>query len=337
MHRIGIVGMGDHGFRLAASAVEAERATLVAIAEVDGERRRTAGEAHDVPAADRYADAEAMIDGASLDGVVIATPPTFHHDQIVAALEAGLHVCCEKPLVGTTGAARDVAERVAAGSEVLLVGYQRHWNPGYVAARERWHGTGREPHFATGELVQDWSHHFDAGSNWRTDPEVAGRGHLFSVGTHVLESMLWATGLTPASVSAEMEFFDAERPIGERRIDAQASLSIRFASGATATMADCATASTHREHLHVWDEEGGVALHGAEWGAPRLSVIDADGTQRTPDLDYDAAPSTVEAFVEAIETGDPPATAEDALRVTALLEAAYESARTGERVDVELE
>lgn len=337
VYRIGVVGLGEHGSRHAADAMRTDGVGLAAIAEVDDGRRRAAGEEFDVAESARYADTGAMLADARLDAVVIASPPAFHCDQIVAALEAGLHVCCEKPLVVTAEAARDVAERVAAGSEVLLVGYQRHWNPGYVAARERWHRAGHEPRFATGELVQDWRHHFDSGSDWRTDPEVAGYGHLFSVGTHVLESMLWATGLGPASVSAEMAFFDDDRPVGERRIDQQASLSIRFQNGATATMADCATATAHREHLHVWDDDGGAALEARHWEPPRLSVVDADGTERTPDLDYEGVPSTIETFVASIETGDPPATAEDALRVTALLEAAYESAQTGERVDVELE
>lgn len=341
MYRIGVVGVGDHGTRLAADAATTNGVDVVALAEVDEERRHATGEAHGVPESARYGAAATMIDGASLDAVVIASPPAFHHEQIVAALDAGLHVCCEKPLVVTAAAARDVAERVDAGSEVLLVGYQRHWNPGYVAARERWHGSDLVPQFASGELVQDWTHHFASGTDWRTDPEVAGRGHLFGVGTHVLESMLWTTGLVPESVSAEMDFFDGGgaddgRRRGEPCIDTQSSLSIRFESGATATMADCATATAHREHLHVWDHDGGVVLEARNWESPRLTLVDVDGTERTPDLDHGAAPSTMEVFVEGIETGEPAATAADALRVTALLEAAYESARTGERVAVEV-
>jgi len=336
VYRIGIAGLGEHGSRHAADALAVDDAVLAAIAEVDDDRRRTAGEEFGVPPAERYADAAALIDEGSLDAVVVASPPAFHRDQILAALDAGLDVCCEKPLVVSTAEAREVADRVGRGPETLLVGYQRHWNPGYVAARDRWRDADREPHFATGELTQDWTHHFESRVNWRTDPEIAGYGHLFSVGTHVLEAMLWATGLSPTAVAAEMEFADDHRPVGERSIDAQASLTIRFENGATATMADCATATAHREHLHVWDEDGGAFLEARNWESPRLSVVDGGDTERTPDLDYDGAPSTVETFVDAIETGDPPATARDALRVTALLEAAYESARTGERVAVEL-
>ena len=76
---------------------------------------------------------------------------------------------------------------------------------------------------------------------------------------------------------------------------------------------------------------------GEDWGQRRLTVIDGDGTEREPDLAYDEAPSKFAAFAEAVQTGeDPPATAGDVLTVTALLDAAYESARTRERVTVDL-
>jgi predicted dehydrogenase len=67
-------------------------------------------------------------------------------------------------------------------------------------------------------------------------------------------------------------------------------------------------------------------------------VIDEEGDERQPDLGYDDAPTKFAAFADAVQTGeDPPATVGDVYVVTALLEAAYESARTGDRITVDLD
>ena len=332
MFRTAVIGVGGIGTSLACEVLSHPEATIEAVVDVNPENLERATEELDLEASTCYTDAMAMYAESSLDGVIIATPPALHYEQIRDAFERDLHVLCEKPLVVDLEQARDVAERVRTGSNTLLVGYQRHLNPGFVAARERWHGSDLEPRFITGTLTQDWTDHFERGTNWRTAPAVGGRGHLFSVGTHVVESVLWMTGLTPASVSAEMAFHD-----DGKRIDVQSSLTVRFENGTIASFADSAVVPATREHIHIWDEKGAVYLDGEEWSPRRLQLLDTDGTETIPELAYDETPTKVEALIEAVETGsEPPATAVDGLRVTALLEAAYESARTGERIDVTL-
>lgn len=333
MFRTGIIGMGGIGVHLGREVVEHPNTTIEAVVDVNEENLRRATDEFGVDESACYTDESEMYAEHDLDAVILATPPAFHYDQILEAFDRDLHVLCEKPVVVDLAEAREVAERTAAGPNVLMAGYQRHLNPGFVAARERWQESDREPTFITGELTQDWTHHFERGTNWRTDPEIGGGGHLFSVGTHVVESILWMTGLTPESVSAEMEFYD-----DERKIDMQSSLNVRFDNGAVASLADSAVTPATREHVHIWDDDGAVYLDGENWGRRRLTLLDEDGAETEPDLAYDEAPTKVAAFVDAIETGtEPPATATDALRVTALLEAAYESARTNERVAVDLE
>ena len=325
-----VIGLGGIGSNLAGEVRAHPETRLAAVVDVNPETLRRAGEEFGVDEAARYAGEGTMYAERDLDAVVIATPPAFHYESILDAFDRGLHVLCEKPVVVDTEEARAVADRAAAEPTTLMAGYQRHLNPAYEFARERWVEGDREPTFLTGELTQDWTHHFEAGTNWRLDPEVGGGGHLFSVGTHVVEAVLWITGLTPVSVEAEMEFYDEAE-----RIDTRAALNVRFENGAVASLADSAVCPVTREHVHVWDDAGAVYLDGEDWGRRRLTLVDADGSEAEPDLAYDETPTKVEAFVESIETGaEPPATATDALRVTALLEAAYESARTGERVPV---
>lgn len=333
MFRTGIIGMGGVGVHLGREVLEHPDTGIEAVVDVNEANLRRAAEEFGVDESACYTDDEEMYAEHDLDAVIIATPPAFHYDQILDAFDRDLHVLCEKPLVVDVPEAREIVERTERGSNVLMVGYQRHLNPGFVAARQRWRNSDLEPTFITGELTQDWTHHFEQGTNWRMDPDVGGGGHLFSVGTHVVESILWMTGLTPETVSAEMEFYD-----DEQKIDVQSSLDVRFGNGAVASLADSAVTPATREHIHVWDDDGAVYLDGKNWERRQLTVLDEDGTESEPDLDYGEMPTKVEAFVEAVETDtEPPATAEDALRVTALLEATYEAARTNERVTVDFQ
>lgn len=328
--RIGLAGAGLWGTNLAEAVDAHDRAVLVALTDIDGTVRETTGERFTVSPGARYDDYMAMLRGETLDAVVIATPQGLHYDQIVAAFDHDLHVLCEKPLVTTVADARDLVERDDGRDGVLMVGYQRHLFPAVRRLRTRWQGD-RTPTVVTGEITQDWTHHFDAGTNWRLDPDLSGGGHLFNVGTHVLDAILWTTGLTPTDVMARMTFYD-----DAQRIDKRASLCIAFENGTIATITDTGLAARNHEHVHAWDGGGAVSLSAVDWEPPTLRLNDPDGKERTPSLDA-AFPNKVEAFIESIEQETPPpATARDGLRATAVLEAAYESARHGERVEVPL-
>jgi len=329
--RVGVIGCGALG-RVIAEQFRAEpTAAVSALADVSGAARSDAGEALTVQPADRFEDYRAMLDTADLDGVVIATPHALHHEQVAAALDAGLHVLCEKPLVLTVADAKDLRDRAASADRTVMVGYQRHLDRSFVRARERYRGGGAdnppEPQFVTAEITQPW---FDiAAGTWRCDPELSGGGFTVDTGRHVIDALLWVTGLEPVAVEAEMDF----RSPG---IDESADVRIEFANGATAHVSLFGDAPTVRESHHVADDRGAIEIDGLGWGSREFRTIDAEETVREPLLDRGAEPSKAAAFLAAVRSGeDPPATVEDAIRTTAVLEAAYESAETGERVEID--
>nr|WP_223302219.1 Gfo/Idh/MocA family oxidoreductase [Haladaptatus sp. R4] len=89
--------------------------------------REEAGNALYVGQGARYESHEAMLDEEELDAVLIGTPHVFHYEQIMDALDQGLHVLCDKPLTTDREKAREVVQRSeAAEDQVLMVGYQRH-------------------------------------------------------------------------------------------------------------------------------------------------------------------------------------------------------------------
>lgn len=326
--RIGIVGLGYIGTTVGGQFHRHPDATVQAVCDLDADRLAEAGNEFDVPPDRRYTEYGAMLED-DLDVVLVGTPHTLHYDQVVAALEGGYHVYCDKPLTTDLEQARDLVERTDRSDRTVMVGYQRHLQTAFRTARERF--ADEPPTWVTASITQDWID--DSMGTWRLDPDLSGGGFLYDTGSHVLDGVLWTTGLEPVSVAASMDFHD-----DEERIDRRAHLDVQFANGAAGTFSFHGDAPTVREHVHCWDDDGAVYLEGTQWGPRTIRRVDADAGEYTPYIDVHAEQSRVDAFLESVRSGtEPPATVRDALRVTALTEAAYESARSGERVAIDLE
>jgi predicted dehydrogenase len=187
-----------------------------------------------------------------------------------------------------------------------------------------------EPTFITGEITQDWREYYETMEDWRMDPDLSGGGHLLNVGTHVVDAILWTTGLVPTAVTAHVDFHDDDQVF-----DKQSSMVVEFENGAFATISDTGVVARTREHVHIWDDDGAVYLEGREWDDRTGYVIESDGTERHPYIGYDRWLAKGNAFLEAIQTGnEPPATVRDGFKATLVTLAAYESGRTGGRVEL---
>src|SRR5499427_10394135 len=124
----GLVGQAEHAFYL---WEERERFAFVGLADASASVRAALKERYGL--ADVHADLGGLL-SAKLDALVIAAPDPFHPDLAVAALEAGLHVLCEKPLSLTlAGCDRIAAARDRAG-KVLQVAYMKRYDPAYRRA-----------------------------------------------------------------------------------------------------------------------------------------------------------------------------------------------------------
>jgi predicted dehydrogenase len=321
--RVGLVGAGYIGTYVGSQFHAHPSTTVAAVTDVDESAREDTADAFGVAEGARFTDYREMFAEIPLDAVVIGTPHTLHYEQTVAALERDLDVLVDKPMTTDLDHARDLRDRVAGSDRVLMVGYQRHLNDAFQSARERWAEGDRDPDWITAEVCQDWIDRFEG--TWRRDPDLSGGGYLYDTGSHLLDAVLWTTGLEPTGVSARMDFVD-----DDERVDELADLTVRFSNGATASVSTYGAAPCVREHVHAWDDDGAVYLEGREWEPRRLAEIDEESGEHRPYLDHGDSRNKAEAFVDAVLEGeDPPATAEDGLRVTAVTEAAYESARDG--------
>ncbi len=122
--RVGIIGAGDRGTELIHQLTACGNAEVAGIADVYSRRRETA--VGIAPNALSTADYRVLLDDASIDAVIIATPPHLHSEQFCAALEAGKHVYVEKTLANSVAQANRMREAFHAdsGAHVVQVGHQ---------------------------------------------------------------------------------------------------------------------------------------------------------------------------------------------------------------------
>ncbi|MES1227609.1 MAG: Gfo/Idh/MocA family oxidoreductase, partial [Armatimonadota bacterium] len=255
---------------------------------------------------------EEFIKDPQCDMVVISSPHTIHADQVVASLASGLHVLCDKPLVTTVGDAHRVISARDAANRVAAIAYQRHADGAWKWLREAVQdGRFGKIRMVNSHLGQQWLQ-LTRGS-WRQLKSLSGGGQLNDSGSHMLDVLLWATGLRASSVSAYMDFCGTE-------VDINSTVSVLFTGGEMATLTVVGDAALWHERHFIWFEEAMVALADGT-----AEVWQRDGTHSKIDQ-FPRWPGIQENFLAAIESGaEVLAPFECGLRTIELTEAAWRS------------
>jgi predicted dehydrogenase len=149
--------------------------------------------------------------------VDVCTPGDTHAEIAIAALEAGKHVLCEKPLANTVAEAEamaDAAARAAARGVRSMVGFTYRRVPAIGLARELVaQGRLGEIRHVRAQYLQDWIADPAAPMSWRLQKERAGSGALGDIGAHIVDLTQHVTGQRLTGVSALLETFVKERPL----------------------------------------------------------------------------------------------------------------------------
>jgi predicted dehydrogenase len=152
-----------------------------------------------------------------IDVVDICTPGNLHAEIAIAALEAGKHVLCEKPLANSVAEAEAMtaaATRAALAGVRAMCGYSYRRTPALALAK-RFVAEGRigDIRHVRAAYLQDWLSDPDAPFTWRLDAEIAGSGALGDIGAHSIDTAQWITGQSIESVSATTRTFAESRPL----------------------------------------------------------------------------------------------------------------------------
>jgi predicted dehydrogenase len=273
--RIGMVGhafMGaahSHAWRTAGRFFDLPRP--VELTAVCGRSAENAARAAERYGWDSYeTDWRALIERPDIDVVDICTPGDSHAAIALAALAAGKHVVCEKPLANSVTEAEamaEAAERAGAAGVRSMVAFNYRRVPALALAR-RLIADGRlgRIHQVRAQYLQDWLVDPEFPLAWRLRKDRAGSGALGDLGAHSIDAAQYLTGQRIASVGALLETFVAERPLpaassglsgtaseerGEVTVDDAALFTARFEGGAIGVFEATRFATGHKNAMRI--------------------------------------------------------------------------------------
>ncbi|UKA58651.1 Gfo/Idh/MocA family protein [Arthrobacter sp. FW306-2-2C-D06B] len=158
-----------------------------------------------------------LLERDDIDLIDICTPGNTHAEIAIAALEAGKHVLCEKPLANSVAEAErmtEAAQAAALRGVFSMCGFSYRRTPALALAK-RMVEEGRlgKIRHVRAQYLQDWLSDENAPMTWRLDKSKSGSGSLGDIGAHSIDAAQWVTGQQITGVSALLETFVHERPL----------------------------------------------------------------------------------------------------------------------------
>jgi predicted dehydrogenase len=350
--RFAVIGLGNAVGMFHVPAVQrTPGAQLVGGFDVSPERREQWEKSTGTPA---FTSTEELLERTHPDVVIVATPPDLHVDPCLKAIAQGCHVFCEKPLASTAAEADTIIHAAQAAGRLVSVNHEYREHPIYRGLRDEV-ASGRHGRLTFCQLWQlmdlpPWAEP----TAWRA--QMANRA-LFEGGIHLVDLLIWIFGTEATAVSAKFSAGFHE----QRDADAIQLVTLEFPGGRLGQVtvdrlcraanrylevrADCEEASLRasfggRATVRVGMKRAEPIGLQVELGYSGLAWIEKGRTRKTL-ASNPRVPSIVgstrllQGLVRAIERGDePPSSAREARHVLAVIEAAYESARTGRTVAV---
>ncbi len=320
--KIGFIGAGGISRRHYRDINATKRAKVTAITEPDAASLVTFY-AH-YPKAEAlpvYRDYRAMLALEPLDGVVILSPHLHHYAQIMASLSLGLHVLTEKPMVNSVKHAHAVMEKALRAERTLMIAYQRHYEPVFRYMRDVIaQGKLGSVQYVQAIQAQEWLRLTQG--TWRQNRIVSGGGQLNDSGSHLIDIVMWVTGLRIREVYARSDFFDGP-------VDINTTMTMLFDNGALGSMSIIGNAPEWREDHSIVGTGGALYLRDGV-----LEHVDASGKPvavRLPKAGSNPDANFVDAILKKSESQVPP---ECGLRTIEVTEAAWKSVARGKPVAV---
>lgn len=341
--RVGVIGLGMgrghiENFR------KHPKVEVVAIADTDPKRLQERGDEFAVKG--RYADALEMLAKEKLDIVSVATPNKFHKPLTIAALKAGAHVLCEKPMAMSAAEAEAMLAAARKAKRRIMINFSFRFTPQSRALRREVDaGLLGDVYYARTTWMRRRG--MPGFGGWFGTKALSGGGPLIDLGVHRLDLALWLMGypepdwvlgstynhIASAKAKAEGKTFDVED---------LASAYIRFKNGASLVLeASWAGNIKERERMetHLLGTKGGLRQRNLD----ETYVFESEFYFERDGQQYDLRPhepipgsnSSMEHFADAILNDTPHiADGTEGLTVMRLLDAVYASAEQGAPIKV---
>jgi predicted dehydrogenase len=334
---IGFIGCGAVAGEHLATLSRVEGQRVVALSDVSpGAIARLKKDNLEVSRAKEYADYREMIEKSDLDAVYILTPHNLHFEQAVFALKKGLNIYLEKPMAMNAVEASAIADMSGRSGKIVVVGYQRHTASAYRHVRDAIQsGELGDVLHVQGMIGQPWESAVRRiGALWRFDPSVNPGGFLFDTGSHLIDIVLWTTGLVPDSVFATAANLGLAVPL-------DGSLSITPKQGPVVSLSFVGASPVWQESVRYFCTKSVAECRfyfdeRTLSSRSELSVMGTDGGARSMTVRSLPPPSNPHVnFVNSILGREQPAsTAEDGRRAMEIADAMLASLQTGQAINV---
>jgi predicted dehydrogenase len=314
-----IAGLGRWGRALVEASRAGSRLNVMQAIETDPERAKDFCNERGITLADNF---KSILKDDAIEAVLLATPHSQHHDQVIAAAASGKQVFCEKPLALRRDDAQRMFDACRNANVVLAVGHNRRFWPSMRGLREI---------VASGELgtiLHVEGHNSNENSQvittgWRLSPTESPGGGLTGAGLHVLDAFVSLLG----PIDRVYARLHSHAP-GPPPLDS-ALLAIDFASGTTGTLATV-RATPFYWRVHVFGTKGSAEVLDDVTTIVRKS---GHAPKTVHYLPIDVLAAELGAFADAVEAKQPfPVPEADVLATLCAFEAAVRSMETGQPV-----
>lgn len=351
--RIGIIGSGGiaQGCHMRGYATMPDLCEMVAVCDVN---EKTAQEAADKFGVGKvYTDYREMLASGEVDAVSVATPNKFHKDPTIDALNAGVHVLCEKPLAMNAAEAKEMCAAARDSGKILQVALQSRFSgPGRFMKSYIEAGNMGDIYFARAQALRR-----RGVPHWGVfiDKEKQGGGPLIDIGVHILDFTLFLMGY-PKPVSASGKTWDmmgknpeltnnfGEYDRAKFTVEDFAVGLIKFDNGAVVSLESSFMANQQENDImktQLFGTKAGASVK--IWGDDPIEIYTESNKQlfdmKPKNIPHVESAHTAEvvAFVNAILEGkESPVPGLNGLILNAIFDALYKSSETGreELVDV---
>lgn len=339
--KVGVVGAGS----LSEAHLEAYKnnpdVELAAICDLVEERASEKANKYSI--ANVFTDYREMLKNPELDAISVVTWNNTHKEISIAALDAGKHVLCEKPLCINYDEALEIKAATDRNHKQFMIGYVRRHASSIAVLKEYIdNGLLGEIYYAKASNLR----RFGNPGGWFSDKSRSGGGPLIDLGVHVLDLLWYLMGRPKVkTVSANtynklgnrtniknLSFYKAADYSPENNVEDLANALIRFENGAS-LMVDVSFT------LHAKQDQSSVVIFGDKGGAeidPSLVIVHEENNtilNSTPQIDHpwfhfsDSFQNEINHFVNCCLTGEQPIGGiDDGVEMMKILTAIYESA-----------
>ncbi|MGW8118554.1 Gfo/Idh/MocA family protein [Staphylococcus xylosus] len=352
--KVGVIGCGGiaNGKHLP-SLAKIQEVSMVAFCDIDKIKAESAATRYGDENATVYEDYMELLKDDSIEVIHVCTPNNTHQEITVAALNASKHVMCEKPMAKTSEEAQLMIDAAVHNNKKLTIGYQNRFRADSQYLRKvTQHGDLGDIYFSKAHAIRR-----RAVPTWGVflDEEKQGGGPLIDIGTHALDLTLWMMdNYEPESVMGSTfhklgKQADAANAWGswdpnKFTVEDSAFGFIKMKNGATIILesswalnsldvdeAKCSLSGTDGGA----DMKNGLRIHGEDLKTLYTSEIELEnaGVDFYEGEKIDEAEEEARAWINSITQDlEPVVKPKEAFVVTQILEAIYESAKTGKAV-----